>query len=115
MSKKPTLGYPSRTEAVLALREQGISTKEIAKRIGIATSTVVALEHSAGCSPKRAERPSEKLGRTIVVPIDVLDTLKPHATKRGISVNALVRRIVETVSDDDLVDGVLDDLETENA
>lgn len=39
----PCLGYPSRTAAVLALRGQGLSTREIAVRIGIEVKTVAAL------------------------------------------------------------------------
>ena len=34
-SAKPCLGYPSRTDAVLALRDLGQSDREIARRIGI--------------------------------------------------------------------------------
>ena len=46
-SPKPALGYASRTEAVLALRTQGLSTEEIARRLDIEPKTVSALELSA--------------------------------------------------------------------
>ncbi len=108
MTTKPTLGYASRTEAVLALRAQRIPTAEIARRIGIAHKTVTALEHSAGRN-RRAPRPSEALGRTIVFPTDILDALGPHAARRGMHVNQLARRIVETVVDENMVDAVMDD------
>lgn len=108
MSAIPTLGYPSRTEAVLALRAQRLSTRQIAHAIGIEQKTVLALEHSAG-RKTRAPRPAEQLGRTIVFPVDVLDALAPHAAKRGVHVNSLARLIVTTVVDEDLVDSVLDD------
>jgi hypothetical protein len=107
MSAKPTLGYPSRTEAVQGLRGQGLSTRQIAEAIGIEVKTVVALEHSSG--RKRMPRPAEQMGRTIVFPTDVLDSLQPHAARRGIHVNSLARLIVTTVVDDNLVDSVLDD------
>ena len=108
MSAKPTLGYASRTDAVCALREQGVSTPEIARQLGVQPKTVTALEHSAGrrrCSP----RPAEEMGRTVVFPIYVLDALRPHAARRGIHVNTLARLIVETVVDEAMVDAVLDD------
>lgn len=105
---KPTLGYPTRTAAVEALREQRLSTGEIAARIGISRAAVTALEHSAG---RRKTRPAEQLGRTVLFPADVLEALRPHAERRGVHPNALARRIVECVVDDDLVDAVLDDRE----
>jgi hypothetical protein len=105
---KPTLGYPSRTEAVLALRAQRLSTREISNRIGIPESTVTALEHSAGKS-KRAPRRHEELCRTVLFPVDILDRLARHAAARNMHPNRLARLIVETVVDDDMVDAVLDD------
>ncbi|MEX2630008.1 MAG: hypothetical protein WD341_08730 [Tistlia sp.] len=108
-ASKKTLGYPSRTDAVIALRRQGLTTREIAARIGIKATTVVALEHSARRSMKRTARAAEQLGRTLVLPVDVLDRLAPHARRRGVHVNSLARRIVETVVDEKMVDAVLDD------
>lgn len=108
MTAKPALGYASRTEAVMALRSQRLSTAIIAQRLGIDQKTVTALEHSAGRS-KRKPRPAEELGRTVLFPIDVLDALSPHAARRGMHVNQLARRIVEQVIDDDIVDAVMDD------
>jgi len=49
------------------------------------------------------------MGRTIVFPVDILDALRPHAAKRGMHVNSLARRIVETVVDEKMVDALLDD------
>jgi transcriptional regulator with XRE-family HTH domain len=109
MSAKPTLGFASRTAAVLGLRQQGMSTREIARAIGIGVSTVSALEHSSGRKQARRERPSEVLGRTVVIPIDVLDALGPHAAKRGVHPNSLARLIITTVVDEDMIDAVLDD------
>ena len=109
---KPTLGYPSRTAAVLALRAQGLPDVEIADRIGIPVKTVVALECSAdrytGISGRRP-RPAEINGRTVLFPVDVLEALRPHAEARGIAPNELARRLIEAAIDDNLIDAVLDD------
>ena len=102
--KKPTLGYASRTDAVIGLRSQHLSTAAIAAQIGIDRKTVVALELSASRSRKRVQS-----CRTVLFPIDVLAKLSAHAAKRGIAVNEIARRIVETVIDDGIVDAVLDD------
>lgn len=107
---KPCLGYPSRTAAVIGLRGNGLTTVQIANAIGIPEKTVIALELGSS-RPRREPRPSEQLGRTVVIPTDVLDALGPHAAKRSISVNYLVRLIVSTVVDEGMIDAVLDDAE----
>ena len=86
----------------------------IALPIDIEEKTVIALEHSAG-RPKRAPRPAEQLGRTILFPIDILNSLGPAAARRGIHPNSLARLIVATVVDEGLIDSVLDDLEGHDA
>jgi transcriptional regulator with XRE-family HTH domain len=108
MTAKPSLGYPTRTDAVLALRREKLSTREIASRLGIDPKTVTALESSAG----RKLRPAEQLGRTILFPVDILDALAPYAARRNCHVNQLARRIVEQVVDDGIVDAVMDDAES---
>ncbi|KEZ00118.1 hypothetical protein AI27_12685 [Sphingomonas sp. BHC-A] len=107
-SPKPALGYPSRTAAVVALRAQGMNTSQIGNALGIANKTVVALEIGSS-RPRREPGHSTMLGRTVVIPTDVLDALGPHAARRCISVNALARLIVTTVIDDGMIDAVLDD------
>lgn len=105
---KPSLGYPSRTEAVLALRRQGRTTREIARAIGIEIKTVVALECSAGRrrdSRPIAARPAAGLS------LGTRQKLRPHAARRGVSVDALVLMLVDQVAEADLVDAVLDDRE----
>lgn len=110
---KPCFGYPSRTAAVLAFRSGGMSTKQIADKIGIATSTVSALELGSGRPREiRRDRPSAPLGRAVMVPQDVLNALGPHAAKRNISVNHLARLIVSTVVDEGMIDAVMDDADT---
>lgn len=108
---KTTLGYASRTDAVAALRADGLSTAAIAARIGIEPKTVTALEASAA----RAKRPSRPpisgpaVGRSVVVPFQDYVALRPHAARRATTVDQLIRDIVEIVARDDMVDAVLDD------
>lgn len=106
---KPTLGYQSRTEAVLALRAKGKTTAQIGAMIGIADATVTALEHSAGRAKQRPKRPAEENGRTILFPMRLLERLGPHAAKRNIHPNQLARMIVEIAAEEGLVDSILDD------
>lgn len=59
-SPKPTLGYPTRTAAVLALIEKGLDNRAVAQKVGISTSTVSALiakSRPAPSSAPRRERP----------------------------------------------------------
>lgn len=106
---KPTLGFSSRTDAVLALRADGLSTQQIAAKIGIPEQTITALEHSAGRAKQRPKRPAEENGRTVLFPRDILDRLSPHAAKRCIHPNSLARLIVEIAVDEGLIDSILDD------
>ncbi len=110
---KPTLGYPSRTEACLALLAQGQTKRQIADRIGISATTVDALLQSAsrrGTSLHQRhgarQRPDH---RTVVFEIETLNGLAVHAARRAVSVNVLARRLVETIVENDLVSAVLDD------
>lgn len=51
----------------------------------------------------------DKDRRTVVLPLDLLERLDPHAARRGVHRNQLVREIVESALDAGLVDAVLDD------
>lgn len=113
----PTLGYPSRTEAVLALKSQGLATEAIADRIGISASAVTGLVASAGRSKYRRKAWME-IGETSIAgnhfmevrfPQTTLRQLRPHASRRGISVVTLIQRIVGEVASSAIVDAVLDD------
>jgi hypothetical protein len=101
----PILGYPSKTAAVADLLAKGHSVREVAGRLGIEEKSVVALDISG----RRRKRPAETNGRTVVVAIDTLNRLHPHALRRRISVNELVRRIIDTAIDEQLIDNILDD------
>ena len=120
----PTLGYRSRSEAVLALQGRGQSDAQIARAIGISVATVSALANSALRSGKRQvhrldpdtprkERAEAADRRTVVFYSESLDRLQPAAAARGLHVNELVRLLIDTIVDGDLVGAVLDDQEAE--
>ena len=107
-ARKPVLGYPSRTAAVLALSRQGHGDRHIAKAIGITTMAVSALR----CSARRQALkplPNAAPTRDVPFPTVILDRLAPEAADRGISVDELIRRVVETVAHDNLYEAVLDE------
>lgn len=99
----PTLGYPSQTAAVLALRERGWKTDDIARRLGVAYSRVTSLELAA---TKAAVRRRD-LG--IRLPQELTRKLAPHALDRGLSATGLASKIITTVLEEGLLTAVLDD------
>ncbi len=99
---KPTLGYPSRTAAVLALQEQGYSNRQIAAEIGIAVTTVSAL----ACSGSRTAMPKTTVIR---VPNHIWRDLESDAAVRHVTVQTLIRKLLATITGDGLVDAILDD------
>lgn len=112
---KPCLGYPSRTDAVLALLDAGETPRQIAGKIGVTPGTVHALANSGArrtlSTDKRNGARPRPDHRTVVFEVETLAALSLHADRRGISTNMLVRRLIDTIVDADMVDAVLDDLE----
>jgi len=120
MPKHKCLGYPSRSEAVLALTEQGLKDSEIATRTGIPRKNIskfryYALRHSA-CRRRDASlcRKADADFRTVRCPIETLDGLRPFAAAQGVTVNELVCRLLDAIVADHLVAAVLDDEETDD-
>ena len=109
-SPKETLGYSSRTAAVVALRQKGMTTREIANRIGVEVKTVAALECSAARTHHHGTR-NVAIGVVGTIPLNVRQLLRPHAARRAISVDQLIREVVASVAHGNLVDAVLDDAE----
>lgn len=101
-SAKETLGYSSRTAAVLALRQAGMTTREIANRIGIEVKTVAALECSASRTHRHGVR-NVATGVIGAIPLNVRQMLRPHAARRALTVDQLVREIIATVAQGNLV------------
>ncbi len=106
---KPTLGYPTRTDAVIALRKLNMTDVQIAEQLGIHPNTVSALIHS-----HKRKRQADELQRTVRVDIDAIEQLRPAAEARGIQPNELIRRLVATIADEGLTDAILDDHQEEN-
>lgn len=104
------LGYSTRTDAVIAMRGEGLSTREIARRIGIEPKTVTALEASrARRGTVRVSRARPEYRNSVPVDPDTLAALRPHAARRRISVDLLIQQLLMIVADDRLVDALLDD------
>lgn len=98
---KPCLGFPSRTKAAVALEAQGFTDGQIAEKMGVPKRNVGALLASARRSADRETRvPIKKTTESL---------LMLEATARGLSVNELAVRIIDTVARDGLVNAVLDD------
>jgi len=109
MSKPiPTLGYPSRTAAVMALKKKGYPEREIAERIGIPIERVSALAIS-GRKAKKYDGSVARPERTILLSAADYRSLSAPAAERGITVIQLVNRLLTVLVDDDLVNVVLDD------
>jgi hypothetical protein len=104
---KPVLGYPSRTEAAMALKAQGLGYPEIAARIGTTARNVPRLLSAGRLTRKR--RPEDEAYFQVFVPMAVIDALSIPAKRRGMLPPALARAIIEAVVEDRLVDAVMDD------
>ena len=99
---KPTLGYPSRTAACVALNKRGLTDRQIADKIGIEPGTVAALRHSA-------RRTGERSNFTINLSSEASSTLRMAATGRAIQSTTLIERLIEVICADDMFDAVLDE------
>jgi hypothetical protein len=104
-----TLGYPTKTDAVLALREEGIAPSIIAQRLGIQVKSVSALI----CSARRRRQPGEAKASPqptgLIVPLATRHDLRPHAARRNMSTDRLILELLDRVATDGLVDAILDD------
>lgn len=109
MAGKPTLGFATRTEAVLALRATGKTTRQIADEIGIEPQTVSALEVSAIRSAKRMREGGTPDGRAVLLPLEILGGMRRAASSRGMEPHELAIRIIRAVVIDNLIGAVLDD------
>jgi intergrase/recombinase len=118
----PTLGYESRTEAVVAMRAQRLSRRAIAAMLETNIPNVKTLEaygrkRDSLLDQRRKQRRNnlDKRRRDsttrITVNASVARRFRRHATARGITIEELARRLLETIAADNMVDSVLDDQE----
>lgn len=104
-SRKPTLGYPSRKDAILALHDQGKRTADIALMLGKSQSYVAGVLSEAA-------RTRRNLPDHVVIGLNTLNALRPAAVRRGMTPKELCQRLIEVIAaDGDLVRAVLDDQE----
>ncbi len=91
----PTLGYPSRREAILALAGEGLTIAEIASRVGASRKAV-----SNQLCHVRGKRGYQSYYRIV---------LAVAAKARGITVQELELRLLDVIARHDLVDAIMDD------
>lgn len=106
----PTLGYPTRREAFIALSREGLSSREIARRVNAADpdAGVNAQVVSKYLSEIRARR-SGTLPLTLNLRGDDYAALQAAAVERSTRADALARRIVLAALQEKLIDAILDD------
>jgi predicted transcriptional regulator len=98
----PTLGYPSRSAAVAALRKECKSTREIAELIGVSQKVVLAMDQYNRSKLTRNHQ-------MIKVSPDVYKALVRSSRKRHLRVEQLTNRVLEIIVNDGLLEAVLDD------
>lgn len=101
----PTLGYRTRTDAVMALKAQGHGTKAIAKMIGITRSNVEVFARHA----RRRGTLLPVQTMETVLGKKVRDQLMADARKRRVTVDRLIVLLIIAIAEDNLVGAVLDD------
>lgn len=105
----PTQGYPSKRAAAIALAGLGLTTSEIAARIG---STVGSVKSYRSQERRRvADRAPDATACGLFLDNALANALRPHAARRGLTVTTLAHRLLEAVVEDGLICAVLDDAE----
>ncbi|WP_421357837.1 hypothetical protein [Agrobacterium rosae] len=109
-ARKPILGYPSRTAAVIDMRGKGLSISNIAERLSITSSAVSALEAS---NTRKETRRTESFAieghRPVQVSNEAYRSLRPYAARRDMSVDTLIQTMIEKAVNDGIVGAILDD------
>lgn len=101
---KPTLGYPTKTAAALALSAEGLNFREIGERMGLPLSYVRALVSGA----RRREADLANHGK-LTLSRQAIAGLVVDAERRGITATRLATQLLEAICRERLVDAVLDD------
>lgn len=101
---QPVLGYPSKSAAAWALKQQGLKQYEIGRAIGVKESSV-------GNLVRVGRQQAGDVGGTVYT--DALKKaqrtrLRSEAKKRGVSVRQLVAALLGVIADDRLFAALLD-------
>jgi DNA-binding CsgD family transcriptional regulator len=99
---KPTLGYPTRRDAIINLHQQGKTRREIADLINISMGYVSAVLSEAGCTKRH-------FYNLIPIDADVLAMIQPEADRRNMPVKELVKTLIVKTAQDGLVNAIMDD------
>ncbi len=97
----PTLGYPSLTRAVEALWDQGLTYKQIARRVDRSEATIASL---LSAIRRRRGKVTYRFGRGDDNPF------RAAALRRGVTQEQVVRNLLDTIAAEPaLIDNILDD------
>ncbi|UWQ93008.1 hypothetical protein K3727_09590 [Rhodobacteraceae bacterium M382] len=100
----------TRVEWAAELANRGVQPDEIAKKLGIRRQT--ARVYLTRARKSGISVPYGDTRRSPTLEHNIRAALKPHAMRRGISPLKLAERLLEHVIQADLIDAVLDDLES---
>ena len=92
-----------------AMVASGSTRQAIADALGCKLSTLQVRCSQNGISLRRRKRPETEFYTNVRLNRDVVTLLRDRAARNGETVQALARRLLETVARDDLYDAVLDE------
>lgn len=106
-----TLGYPSRMAAIAAMDKQGKTPAEMAEAIGVGLLTARTYRSIARRQERirRRRLVDQQFRQAIWFDRRVVDALRPAADARRVPVTELVRDLICTIAEDQLVTAVLAD------
>lgn len=119
---KPFGIYPSQTAAIRDCSQRGMSPAEICSTLGLDQRVVADTLRTEAKRTARPDRPPEEIppgwrqrgGAFVYVPAATLSRLSIAATMRGMAVDQLAARLVETIARDGLVTAVLGEVDDDD-
>jgi hypothetical protein len=99
---KPTMGYPTRRDAIIAMHADGKTQKEISTALRVTKGYVSGVLSEAG-------RTRRTLHSYVTIPADTLAMIQDDADRRGVHVKELAARLLTKTAQDGLVDAIMDD------
>jgi len=91
--------WPSKSAAILAMKQRGLTEGQIAKRLGIKPNTVSSM----------AVRAKRRQKRPVALAENVMLDLERAALRRGLTPHQLADRLLTEIVVANLIDAVLDD------